>query len=60
MDGLLEDAVYNIAAILYELDDLRKTHPQTKRNLYSFIERYDLLSLKGVVPVISDHCLSGE
>lgn len=58
VSDLLEDAVYNIAAIVYEIN-YEKPHPQTRHNLKQWIERYEYLSReRGLFPVIDDHCLS--
>lgn len=53
---LLEDAVYNVSAILYELEDLGRADIRTKINLKNFVLMYDVLSRQGKFPVIDDHC----
>ena len=55
-NDLLADAVYNVAAALYELNDLGRLDARTKTNLYKFVERYDYLSRDGKFPQIKDHC----
>ena len=54
---LLEDAVYNVAAILYEIECEERVHPQTRLNLERFVDRYDYLAEEGKFRVIEDHCL---
>ena len=56
---LLEDAVYNVVAILYEIECEERIHPQTRLNLERFVDKYDYLAKKGKFRVIDDHCLAG-
>ncbi|MCP5018934.1 MAG: hypothetical protein GY938_27200 [Ketobacter sp.] len=55
-NSVLEDAVYNVAAALYELEEDKWIHPQTKRNLHDFVSRYDFLADQGKFPELLDHC----
>lgn len=57
-NSLLADAVYNIAAIIYELKSDGKLHHRTRRNLLEFISDYDHSAKQGKFPIIADHSLS--
>ena len=52
----MEDARYNISAMLYELQEERRLHIQTKINLLQWIELYDRLSKKGTTLPVNDAC----
>ncbi len=57
-NALLADAVYAVAAALYELREMKKLDVRTRLNLESFIGDYTFLAGQGKFPVIDDHCLS--
>ena len=55
VNELLADAVYNVAAILYELEQGR-VDARTKMNLVLFLQDYHAYASEGMFPVIDDHC----
>lgn len=56
VNELLADAVYNVAAILYEMENLDRVDIRTKLNLMEFLRDYRAYSSEGMFPVIDDHC----
>lgn len=56
----MEDCVYNMAAIVYELDHEKRIHPQARLNLRRAVEWYDNMANIGLVKSIDDHCLSSD
>lgn len=58
IQDLLDDAVYNVAAIVYEIEELPRVDGRTLLNLKNFVRRYDYLAKQGKFKIITDHCLS--
>jgi len=54
---LLKSAVYNAAAIVWELKVDGKADYRTLANLRSFVEGYEYMAQQGKVERITDHCL---
>lgn len=55
---LLETAVYNVATIVYEIEEMPRVDGRTVLNLKNFVKQYDYLAEKGKFKIIEDHCLS--
>lgn len=54
---LIADAVYNAAAIVWEIEARGKPDFRTIGNLKAFVRSYERIARDGKLPVIDDHCL---
>lgn len=53
----VRDVRYNVAAILYEIQNEKKVHSMTRGNLLSWLSHYDQLAEQGLFIKVEDACL---